>query len=103
MTAMLTQSGLLVLLVKATIILIAALAITRIMQRASAGARHLVWLSTLGALLMVPAVTAWAPLRIAMLPPVSVVLPVAAPAGRELVEQVTPAATVTEEATRQTI
>jgi beta-lactamase regulating signal transducer with metallopeptidase domain len=103
MTAMLTQSGLLVLLVKATIILIAALAITRVMQRASAGARHLVWLSTLGALLIVPAVTAWAPLRIGMLPPVSAVRPAAASAGHEVVEQVAPAATVTDHAARQTI
>lgn len=56
------------LLAKATIILIAALGITLSMQRASAGARHLVWLVTLGTLLLVPALTAWAPLRLAVLP-----------------------------------
>ena len=62
------SGGLAVLLAKATIILVAALAITRQMHRASAGARHLVWLVTLGALLFVPALTAWAPLAIRILP-----------------------------------
>lgn len=57
-----------VLLAKATIILVAAIGVTLVMQRASAGARHLVWLVTLGSLLLVPIVGAWAPLRIAMLP-----------------------------------
>ena len=47
---------------------LAALGITLAMQRASAGARHLVWLVTLGALLLVPALTAWGPLRLAILP-----------------------------------
>jgi beta-lactamase regulating signal transducer with metallopeptidase domain len=60
--------SLLLLLVKATIILFAALGITLAMQRASATARHLVWLVTLGTLLLVPALTAWAPLRLAILP-----------------------------------
>jgi beta-lactamase regulating signal transducer with metallopeptidase domain/HEAT repeat protein len=57
-----------ILVAKATIILMAALAVTLVMQRASAGARHLVWLVTLGSLLLVPAVAAWAPIRIALLP-----------------------------------
>ena len=56
------------LVVKATLILLAALAITVVMQRATAGARHLVWLVTLGALLMVPVLGAWAPLRLEILP-----------------------------------
>src|SRR5512142_2793551 len=58
----------LVLLVKATIILVTAFAITVAMQRTSAGARHLVWLVALGTLLVVPALTAWAPLRLEILP-----------------------------------
>jgi beta-lactamase regulating signal transducer with metallopeptidase domain/HEAT repeat protein len=61
-----TTSGLLVLLVKATIILVAAVGVTRLMQRASAGARHLVWLVTLGMLLVAPALAVWAPLHIAV-------------------------------------
>ena len=56
------------LLVKATIILLVAIGITLSMQRASAGARHLVWLVTVAALLLVPALTAWAPIRFRMLP-----------------------------------
>ena len=59
----------LLLLAKATLILIAALGITVAMQRGSAGARHLVWLVTLGTLLLVPAVATWAPLKLEILPP----------------------------------
>jgi beta-lactamase regulating signal transducer with metallopeptidase domain/HEAT repeat protein len=59
----------LLLLAKATLILVAALGMTIAMQRGSAGARHLVWLSTLGIVLLVPAVTALVPpLRVAILP-----------------------------------
>ncbi len=60
--------SLLVLLIKATVILVAALGITIAMQRTSATARHLVWLVTLGGLLCVPALTAWSPLRLPVLP-----------------------------------
>ena len=59
---------LVLLLIKATTILLAALGITLAMQRASAGSRHLVWLVTLGALLLIPALTAWGPLRLEVLP-----------------------------------
>jgi beta-lactamase regulating signal transducer with metallopeptidase domain len=71
--------SMLVLLVKATLILVAALAITLVMQRASAGARHLVWLVTLSTLLLVPALSAWGPLQIAILPASQIVKPEAAP------------------------
>ncbi len=60
--------SLLVLLIKATVILVAALGITIAMQRTSATARHLVWLVTLGGLLLVPLLTAWSPLRLPVLP-----------------------------------
>src|SRR3982074_2225545 len=62
--------SMLLLLAKATIILLLALGITVVMQRASAGARHLVWLVTVAALLFVPALTAWAPLPVRVLPAV---------------------------------
>jgi beta-lactamase regulating signal transducer with metallopeptidase domain/HEAT repeat protein len=65
------HASLLMMLVKATIILIAALGITLSMQRASAGSRHLVWLVTLGMLLLVPALSTWAPLQIRILPAAS--------------------------------
>ncbi len=62
--------SMMLLLAKATIILLVALGITVVMQRASAGARHLVWLVTVAALLFVPALTAWAPLPLRILPAV---------------------------------
>src|SRR3982074_1476152 len=61
--------SMLLLLAKATLILLVALGITLTMQRASAGARHLVWLVTPAALLLVPGLTAWAPIPIRVLPP----------------------------------
>ena len=62
-------TALLLLLAKATIVLVAALGIARALRRAAAGARHLVWLATLAALLLVPALAMWAPLPITVLPP----------------------------------
>src|SRR6202171_6698282 len=56
------------LLTKATIILLLALGMTVVMQRASAGARHLVCVVTVAALLFVPALTAWGPLPVRILP-----------------------------------
>jgi beta-lactamase regulating signal transducer with metallopeptidase domain len=62
----------LVLLLKATIILLAALGLTLMMQqRFSAGARHVVWLVTVSALLLVPVLTVWAPIPVRILPSVS--------------------------------
>jgi beta-lactamase regulating signal transducer with metallopeptidase domain/HEAT repeat protein len=75
--------SMLMLLVKATVILLVALGITLSMQRASAGARHLVWLVTVAALLLVPALTAWAPISVKMLPPALASTPVAAPADQD--------------------
>jgi beta-lactamase regulating signal transducer with metallopeptidase domain/HEAT repeat protein len=63
-----TSVSMLVLLVKATLILVVALGITLSMQRFSAGARHLVWLVTLATLLLVPALTAWSPIPLRILP-----------------------------------
>ncbi|MEX2109618.1 MAG: HEAT repeat domain-containing protein [Gemmatimonadaceae bacterium] len=61
-----------ILLIKATIILLTALGITLVMQqRFSAGARHVVWLVTVAALLLVPALTVWSPLPVRVLPAAS--------------------------------
>jgi beta-lactamase regulating signal transducer with metallopeptidase domain len=76
--------ALLLMLLKATIILLAALGITFAMQRASAGARHLVWLVALGTVLLVPAVATYAPLRLR-------ILPAAAPAVASVTPRVTSA------------
>src|SRR5690242_16562619 len=59
----------LMLLVKATCLLLVALATSLLLQRASAGSRHLVWLVALVGLLALPAVSAWAPLRVPVLSP----------------------------------
>src|ERR1700716_3993203 len=67
------------LLAKATIILLLALGMTIVMQRASAGARHLVWLVTVAALFLVPALTAWAPLPVRVLPAVRSIAEKASP------------------------
>ncbi|HWL40065.1 MAG TPA: HEAT repeat domain-containing protein [Gemmatimonadaceae bacterium] len=67
------STWMLMLLLKATLILVAALGITLVMQqRFSAGARHVVWLVTVSAVLLVPALMAWAPLPVRVLPARSV-------------------------------
>ncbi|HEX6629427.1 MAG TPA: M56 family metallopeptidase [Gemmatimonadaceae bacterium] len=85
-----TSVSMLMLLVKATLILVVALGITLSMQRASAGARHLVWLVTLATLLLVPALTAWAPIPLRILPaekiPAAAPLPDATPVTLKLYE-----------------
>ncbi|HEY2375677.1 MAG TPA: M56 family metallopeptidase [Gemmatimonadaceae bacterium] len=64
----LTQTDLVAWLVKATILLIGALGATALLRRASAGTRHLVWLATLAGILLLPAVSLWAPVRLAIVP-----------------------------------
>jgi len=58
----------LLILAKATLVLLAALGVTKAMERGSAVARHLVWFVSLGALLMIPALASWTPIRLAVLP-----------------------------------
>ena len=69
--------SMMLLLAKATLILLVALGITLSMQRASAGARHLVWLVTLSTLLLVPALMAWVPIPVRILPAAATILPAA--------------------------
>jgi beta-lactamase regulating signal transducer with metallopeptidase domain/HEAT repeat protein len=64
-----TATMALVLLVKATCLLLVALGVTVLLrQRASAGVRHLVWLVAVVGVLAMPAVAAWGPLRLRVLP-----------------------------------
>src|SRR5689334_23020648 len=57
------------LLVKATCLLLVALGLSVLLrQRASAGVRHLVWLVAVVGVLAMPAVAAWGPLRLRVLP-----------------------------------
>ncbi len=72
----------LVLLIKVTCLLVAALGVSFLLQRASAGSRHLVWLVALSGLLVLPAVAFWAPVPIRVLPRAHVVAPTAAVASQ---------------------
>src|SRR5690349_686906 len=58
----------LLILAKATLVLLAALGVTKLMERGSAIARHLVWFVSLGALLLIPVLASWSPIRLAILP-----------------------------------
>jgi hypothetical protein len=58
----------LLMLLKATVLLLAALDASLVLQRASAGARHVVWLVVLASLLVLPALAAWGPLPVRVLP-----------------------------------
>jgi beta-lactamase regulating signal transducer with metallopeptidase domain/HEAT repeat protein len=51
-------------LVKATLVLAGGLLLTAALRRASADARHLVWLVTVAALLALPVLAGWTPLRV---------------------------------------
>src|SRR5215204_1073593 len=65
-----TSAGLSVMMIlaKATLVLVAAMGVTKLMERGSAISRHLVWFVSLGALLLIPALASWSPLRFAILP-----------------------------------
>jgi beta-lactamase regulating signal transducer with metallopeptidase domain/HEAT repeat protein len=86
--------SLVLLIVKATLILIGALGVTLVMQRAAAGARHLVWLVTLGALLLVPALTLWAPIHLRVLPALATTI-IPASGGAAAAAASTPSSSVT--------
>jgi beta-lactamase regulating signal transducer with metallopeptidase domain len=58
----------LVILAKATLVLVAALGVTRALERGSAVSRHLVWFVALASILLIPALASWGPLRLAILP-----------------------------------
>jgi beta-lactamase regulating signal transducer with metallopeptidase domain len=60
---------LIIVLVKITLLVIVAYLVAISLRRASAGARHLVWLATLGGLVMLPAALQWRPIRVPVLPP----------------------------------
>src|SRR5690348_1106195 len=66
--SLLSQPALVIWLVKATALLLTALAATAVLRRASAGTRHLVWVGALGGILLLPALSLWPPLRLAVLP-----------------------------------
>ena len=60
--------GLTLFLLKATVVLLAGAAVTASMRRAPAGLRHLVWVTTLAGVLLLPALLRVAPTPIQILP-----------------------------------
>src|SRR5688500_14318348 len=68
------NSSLVLLVVKATALLLAAAAVTLVMRRASAGTRHQIWLVTLASLFLMPVLSTWTPVRLAILPPMTAVV-----------------------------
>jgi beta-lactamase regulating signal transducer with metallopeptidase domain/HEAT repeat protein len=64
----LSQPAFIIWLLKATLLLVAALAATSLLRRASAGTRHLVWLGALAGILVLPALSFWTPVQLAVLP-----------------------------------
>lgn len=70
------------LIFKATLILLAAFGLSVVLQRASAGTRHLVWLVALGTILVAPLLIAWSPLDIRVLPAADVATAATATATR---------------------
>lgn len=68
LVTLLSQPALAIWLLKATLLLVAAIAATSVLRRASAGTRHLVWVSTLAGILLLPPLSLWTPIRLAVLP-----------------------------------
>ncbi|HET9326145.1 MAG TPA: M56 family metallopeptidase, partial [Candidatus Eisenbacteria bacterium] len=64
------ESPMLLMLLKVTLVLMAALAVSALMRRGSATVRHLVWLVALVAALAVPLLSLWSPLPVRVLPAV---------------------------------
>ncbi len=82
---MMPTLAILLVLVKATGLLLVALAASLALSRASAGSRHLVWLLALIGLLLLPALALWGPLPVRVLPARS--SPVLTPAQPILIDQ----------------
>lgn len=56
-------------LAKGTLLLVVAVGVAAALRRSPAGARHLVWLTTLATVLLFPALARWEPMRLEVLPP----------------------------------
>lgn len=58
----------LLLLLKATLILLVTAGLASALHRVAAGVRHLIWLVAIGAILLLPALSRWTPLDLRVLP-----------------------------------
>jgi len=63
------EAPMVVMLLKLTAVLVIALAVSALMRRVSATARHMVWLVALVAALALPLISIWSPLPVRVLPP----------------------------------
>lgn len=63
-----SQTWLLLLLAKATLVLGLTFSVAALLQKRSAGLRHVVWLSGLASVLVLPLLMLWAPLRLPLAP-----------------------------------
>lgn len=91
---MLSAIPVVALLIKATLLLAVALAAAAALRRASASARHLLWVGVLAALVLLPLLSRWVPWRIGVLPPPAAVAAVshaAAPPALRHTEAADPA------------
>lgn len=75
---MMNAIAILVLVLKVTGLLLIAMLAAVILQRKSAGTRHMVWLTALAALLVVPALALWSPLELPVLPTAYAIAPATA-------------------------
>jgi len=62
------DGALLLLVLKATLILVATIGVTALMRRGTAQARHGIWLVALASLPLLPALATWGPLELPVLP-----------------------------------
>jgi beta-lactamase regulating signal transducer with metallopeptidase domain/HEAT repeat protein len=74
-----TALSMLLVLLKATCVLLIALTVTVALARASAGSRHLVWLTAMAGLLALPLLARWSPIPLRVLPATAV--PAETPSG----------------------
>jgi beta-lactamase regulating signal transducer with metallopeptidase domain/HEAT repeat protein len=58
----------LLLVIKATMILVATVILAGALHKAAAGVRHLIWLVAIGAILLLPALSQWTPISVRVLP-----------------------------------
>ena len=84
------NTSLVLLLVKATVLLLAATIVTLAMRRATAGTRHLIWLVALASLFLVPVLSTWTPVRMAVLPPMTAAVDQALTDARQSATNVVP-------------
>jgi|CXWL01.1.fsa_nt_gi beta-lactamase regulating signal transducer with metallopeptidase domain len=81
-----TPSGpTLLLVIKATTILLVTVALAGALHKAAAGVRHLVWLVAIAAVLLLPALSRWLPLDLPVLPAAAAIATVTPPAPSDAI------------------